>query len=78
MELRVRLLVLRAELHLRMANHRRRRQLTAELAGYSGEADLNDLHALLDAYPDGQTQEIRQILCRQQLRRGISPRSAAR
>jgi hypothetical protein len=69
MELRTRVLVFRAGLLLRRANYRRRRQLEAELATYSSQADLNDLCALLDTYPDAQTQEIRQILCRQQMRR---------
>ena len=69
MELRTRMLVLRADLVLRRANHRRRRQLAAELATYTSQADLNDLYALLDTYPDGQTYEIRQILCDQQAAR---------
>jgi hypothetical protein len=69
MELRTRLLVFRAELLLRRANRRRRRQLEAELATYTSQADLNDLCALLDTYPDAQTEEIRQILCWQQMRR---------
>lgn len=68
MELRTRLLVFRAEVLLRGANRRRRRQLAAELATYRSHADLNDLYALLDTYPDGQTYEIRQILARQQMR----------
>jgi hypothetical protein len=69
MELRTRMLVFRAGLMLRRANRRRRRQLTAELAGYTSHAALNDLSALLDTYPDGQTQEIRQILAGQQVQR---------
>jgi hypothetical protein len=69
MQLRTRLLVYRAERVLRRANRRRRRQLEAELATYTTQADLNDLCALLDTYPDGQTQEIRDILCEQQMRR---------
>jgi hypothetical protein len=66
MELRARLVVLRAGLLLRAANRRRRRRLGAELSAYASHADLNDLHALLDTYSDGQTHEIRQILYRQQ------------
>jgi hypothetical protein len=66
MELRTRLVVLRAGLLLRRADRRRRRQLRAELAAYTSPADLNDLCALLDSYPDAQTYEIRQILARQQ------------
>jgi hypothetical protein len=69
MQLQSWLLVVRAGILLRRANRLRRRQLAAELAGYRSEADLNDLFALLESYPDGQTQEIRQILCQQQLRR---------
>jgi hypothetical protein len=65
MRLRTNLVVLRAALLLRRANRRRRRQLMAELAAYSTEADLNDLCALLDTYPDGQTHELREILYRQ-------------
>ncbi|WP_157437374.1 hypothetical protein [Actinoplanes subtropicus] len=66
MELRARLFVFRADLLLRAANRRRRRQLGAELAAYVSHAELNDLHALLDTYSDGQTHEIREILDRQQ------------
>jgi hypothetical protein len=69
MELRTRMLVFQAGLLLRRANHRRRRKLEAELATYTSQADLNDLCALLDTYPDAQTQEIRQILGRQQMHR---------
>jgi hypothetical protein len=77
MELRARLLVFRTGLLLRRANRRRRRQLAAELATYTSHADLNDLYAILDTYPDGQTHEIRQILCEQQMHR-IWPASRAR
>jgi hypothetical protein len=66
LELRTRLLVFRTGLVLRRANRRRRQQLAAELATYTSAADLNDLWALIDTYPDGQTQEIRQILWQQQ------------
>ncbi|XVU21428.1 hypothetical protein ACQPZJ_29660 [Actinoplanes sp. CA-054009] len=69
MELRARLLILRCDYLLRRANHRRRRRLAAELATYRGHDELNDLHALLDTYPDGQTHEIRQILHEQAVRR---------
>ena len=67
MRLRSSLLMIRAGLLLRRANRLRRRRLTAELATYRSEADRNDLYALLETYPDGQTQEIRQILGRQQM-----------
>jgi hypothetical protein len=69
MRLRTRVLVIRTGIVLRRANRRRRRLLAAELATYTSESDLNDLGALLDSYPDGQTHEIRQILAAQQLRR---------
>jgi hypothetical protein len=69
MELRTRLVVLRAGLLLRRADRRRRRTLAAELAGYTSQADLNDLYALLDSYDDGRTHEIRQILSEQSRRR---------
>lgn len=68
MQLRTRLGVFRAEIVLRRANRRRRNQLEAELATYTTQADLNDLCAVLDTYPDSQTQEIRDILWQQQLR----------
>lgn len=66
MELWSRLMVFRAGLLLRQANRRRRRQLAAGLATYTSHADLNELHAILNTYPDEQTHEIRQILCQQQ------------
>jgi hypothetical protein len=69
MGLRTRLVIFQASLLVRRANRRRRRQLAAELAAYTSQADLNDLCALLDTYPDAQTHEIRQILGRQRARR---------
>ena len=69
MDLRTRHLVFQAALLLRRANSRRRRQLEAELATYTSHADLNDLYALLDTYPDGQTHEIREILWQQRAHR---------
>jgi hypothetical protein len=77
MELRTQLLMLRAEMLLRRENRARRRRLAAELATYTGEAELNDLFALLDTYPDGQTLEIRDILCRQMTRRSMAGRRGA-
>jgi hypothetical protein len=68
MQVRTRLGVFRAEIVLCRANRRRRRQLEAALATYTTQADLNDLCAVLDTYPDSQTQEIRDILWQQQLR----------
>jgi len=69
MRLQTRLLMFRATVLLRRANRRWRRQLAAELATYTNQADLNDLYALLETYPDGQTSELRGILGRQQIRR---------
>ena len=42
-----------------------RRQLERELAGYTTQSDLNDLYAILDRYPDGETVRIRRILASQ-------------
>ena len=69
MDVRSRLLVFRAEIVLRRANRRRRRQLEAELATYTTQSDVDDLYGLLDTYPDNQTQEIRDILAEQRMRR---------
>jgi hypothetical protein len=69
MRLQTRLLMFRATLLLRRANRRRRRHLAADLATYTNDADLNDLYALLETYPDGQTSELREILGRQRIRR---------
>ena len=69
MDIQTRYLMLRAAHLLRKANRRRRRQLAAELATYTSQSDLNDLHALLDTYLYGQTHEIREILSQQQMQR---------
>ena len=69
MQLRTRMFTFRAELLLRRESRRRRRRLEADLASYRTQAELDDLYALLETYPDPQTQEIRQILCRQQTQR---------
>ena len=39
--------------------------LQRELASYSSPEDLNDLHAILDRYPDAETAGIRRILATQ-------------
>jgi hypothetical protein len=39
--------------------------LQRELAAYSSPEDLNDLHAILDRYPDQETAGIRRILATQ-------------
>jgi hypothetical protein len=69
MDVRTRVLVFRTGRMLRQENRRRRQQLARELATYSTQADIDDLCGTLDSYPDGQTQEIRQILWQQQVRR---------
>jgi hypothetical protein len=68
MNLRTRLLMLRTRVLLRRANRRRRRALAAELAGYVTDAQRDDLFAVLDRYPDGQTEEIRDMLFQQRIR----------
>jgi hypothetical protein len=42
-----------------------RRALERELATYTSQSDLDDLHAILDRYPEGETAGIRRILARQ-------------
>jgi hypothetical protein len=41
-----------------------RRALERELATYTSQSDLDDLYAILDRYPAGQTAHIRRILAR--------------
>jgi hypothetical protein len=62
-------LVSQAEATAHRAARRRRRDLERELAGYSTPAQVNDLEALLDSYPDGVTHEYREILHQQTQRR---------
>ena len=45
-----------------------RRALARELASFTSESDLNDLHAILDRYNDHETAEIRRILAAQNSR----------
>jgi hypothetical protein len=45
--------------------HAARVLLERELAGYHSDADLNDLHAILDRYNDRETAQIRRILASQ-------------
>jgi len=59
--------VYRASRAARAANRLRRRTLERELADYSSAADRADLEAILDRYPDGVTQEMRDILAIQHL-----------
>jgi hypothetical protein len=41
-----------------------RKALEREIAGYTSQSDLNDLHAILDRHTDHQAAEIRRILAR--------------
>jgi hypothetical protein len=41
-----------------------RRTLERELATYTSESDLDDLHAILDRYSEQETADIRRILAR--------------
>lgn len=41
-----------------------RRALERDLATFTSQSDLNDLHATLDRYSDHETAEIRRILAR--------------
>jgi len=45
--------------------HAEHAALQRELAAYSSPEDLNDLHAILDRYPDQETADIRRILATQ-------------
>ena len=48
--------------------HAARAQLQRELATYNSQADLDDLHAILDRYTDQETKDIRRILAAQRIR----------
>ncbi len=48
--------------------HAARAALQHELASYNSDADLNDLHAILDRYSDQETADIRRILVAQSSR----------
>jgi hypothetical protein len=49
--------------HIRQA-HADRKALERELATYTSQSDLADLHAILDRYSDAETADIRRILAR--------------
>ncbi|MDQ2813869.1 MAG: hypothetical protein M3Z75_18870 [Actinomycetota bacterium] len=55
----------RTQLRDSLAAHAERTTLRRELAAYSSTGDLNDLHAILDRYPDDDTEGIRRILATQ-------------
>ena len=46
-------------------SHAEHAALQRELAAYNSPEDLNDLHAILDRYPDTATASIRRILATQ-------------
>ena len=48
--------------------HAARAALQRELATYNSQADLDDLHAILDRYTDQETKDIRRILAAQRSR----------
>ncbi len=45
--------------------HAARAALQRELSSYNSDADLNDLHAILERYSDQETADIRRILVAQ-------------
>jgi len=55
----------RDQLHDSREVHDAHAQLERELASYRTDEDLNDLHAILDRYPDSETADIRHILATQ-------------
>jgi hypothetical protein len=48
--------------------HATRVALQRDLASYTSQADLDDLHAILDRYTDQETKDIRRILAAQRSR----------
>jgi hypothetical protein len=55
---------LRGQLRHTREAHATRRTLERELASYTSQSDLDDLHAILDRYSDKDTAKIRRILAR--------------
>ncbi len=55
---------LRGQLQHTWEAHATRRSLERELATYTSQSDLDDLHAILDRYSDKDTAKIRHILAR--------------
>ena len=58
------LAVLRDQLEHSWQARATRRALERELATYTSQSDLDDLHAILDRHSDHETAEIRRILAR--------------
>ncbi len=67
MNLAAKHLVWRASHAARVANRERRRALQRDMAAYTSDADLADIEAVLDRYPDSLTHEMREILAIQHL-----------
>jgi hypothetical protein len=55
---------LRGQLQHTRDAHAARRALERELASFTTQSDLNELHAILDRYSDHETADIRRILSR--------------
>ena len=57
----------RHRLMARRAARAARRRLESDLATFTTQADLDDLYAVLDRYPDADTAPIREILTRRRI-----------
>jgi hypothetical protein len=55
---------LRAQIQNTREAHVTRKALEREIAMYTTQSDLDDLHAILNCYSDEQTADIRRILSR--------------
>jgi hypothetical protein len=55
---------LRGQLQHTRETHATRKALERELATYTSQSDLDDLHAILDRHSDEDTAHIRRILAR--------------
>ena len=55
---------LRGQLQHARHEHATRRALEREIASYTSESDLNDLHAILDRHTSHEAAELRRILSR--------------
>ncbi|WP_088282805.1 hypothetical protein [Kineosporia sp. A_224] len=65
MNLRHRVVLLRAHLVVARAERRWHREVARDLGGCTTQRDRNDLLAALDRYPDAETRVYREILTRQ-------------
>ena len=55
---------LRVQLHNSRETHVTRKALKREVATYTTQSDLDDLHAILDRHTEEETADIRRILAR--------------